>query len=112
MSQLDTLNALDAELHAALQDAGLADQGHYTAPTANFDVPVRIYLDRDARRLGELGQVLGRHVVMGLLLADVTPTVGGRVYVPADEAIYQLVKPADDGVLDDGSMSRWVVRRV
>lgn len=112
MSQLETLKAMDAELHASMLDAGLADQGHYTAPGANFDVPVRIYLDRDARLLGELGQVVGRHTVMGLLLADVTPAVGGRVFLEAEATTYQLVKPADDGVIDDGSMGRWVVRRV
>lgn len=113
MSQLATLRQMDAELHAAMLDAGMADAGHYTASGANVDTPVRIYFDRDAQVLGEFGQVVARRIEIGLLLADVpAPVKGGRVYVPAEDATYQLVDQPDGAGIDDGSLSRWVVRRV
>lgn len=113
MSQLATTRQMDAELHAAMLDAGMADSGHYTAPGANFDVPVRIYIDRAAQVLGEFGQVVGRRIEIGLLLEDVpAPAKGGQVYVPAEGATYQLVSQPEGDNTDDGSLSRWVVRRV
>lgn len=108
MSQLDTLNELDADLHAALADAGLGNSGHYTAPGANFDVPVRCYVDRNVQVIGEFGQVVARRDEVTILLEDVaTPAGKGRIYL-ADEAITYVL---GDELTNDGSLSRWSVRR-
>ena len=109
MSQLDALHALDADLHAALADAGLGNTGHYTAPGANFAVPVRGYLDRNVQVLGEFGQVVARRDELSLLLEDVPDPAGkGRVYLPDEGITYMLT----DEISNDGSLSRWAVRRV
>lgn len=109
MSQLSALHALDADLHAALADAGLGNTGHYTAPGANFDVPVRCYLDRNVQVLGEFGQVVARRDELSILLEDVPAPAGkGRVYLPDEATTYMLT----DEINNDGSLSRWAVRRV
>ena len=109
MSELAALYALDADLHAALADAGLGNTGHYTAPGANFDVPVRGYLDRNVQVLGEFGQVVARRDELSILLEDVPEPAGkGRVYLPGEATTYSLVEE----IGNDGSLSRWAVRRV
>lgn len=108
MTQLDAIKQMDADLHAAFADAGLADSGHYTAPGANFDTPVAIYIDRAVQVMGEFGQLVGRRTEIGIVHGAVTPAQKGRVYVPDEPATYEL----GDKLTDDGSLSRWVVRRV
>lgn len=108
MSSLDTLRELDADLHAAFLDSGLADFAHYSAPGANVDVDCPVYIDRAVRILGEFGQVVGhRDEVTILRRADLEPQKGGKVYVPAEALTYTLT----DKIEDDGSASRWAVRR-
>lgn len=109
MSELAAMHALDADLHLALADAGLGNTGHYTAPGANFDVPVRFYLDRNVQVLGEFGQVVARRDELSLLLEDVADPAGkARVYLPSEGGTYSLVEE----ISNDGSLSRWAVRRV
>jgi hypothetical protein len=108
MSRLSAMREMDADLHAALADAGLGNDGHYTAVDANFDVPVRCYLDRAVQVLGEFGQVVGRRDELVILSADVEAAAKARVFLP-DEGITVML---GDKVSDDGSLSRWVVRRV
>jgi hypothetical protein len=114
VTELDALRDIDADIHAALEGSGLAGVGFYTAPEANFDVRVRLFLDRNVQVLGEFGQVLGHRDEMRLMLADVPEPKGeGRVLVEATPGsgvgeTWQLVKK----ISDDGSLSRWSVRRV
>jgi hypothetical protein len=113
MTQLDAARLMDADLHAALLDAGLADVGFYTAPGANVATPgVRIYIDRGVQPVGEFGQAVERRDEMSILLADASPDPKGRVFVESAPGsgvgeVWTLVK----NVYDDGSVSRWVVRR-
>lgn len=108
MTQLDTIKQMDADLHAAFADAGLADSGHYTAPGANFDSPVSIYIDRAAQVMGEFGQIIGRRIEIGIVHGAIAPAAKGRIFVPDEPAHYEL----GEKITDDGSLSRWVVRRV
>ncbi len=108
MSELAAIMALDADLHAALAEAGLGNTGHYTAPGANFDQPVRCYLYRAVQVLGEFGQVIGRRDEIAILSEDVAAVGKGRVLLPDESVTVEL----GDKVSDDGSMTRWVVRRV
>lgn len=110
MTQFDDIQRMDADLHAALADAGMADRGHYTAPGANFDQPCRIYIDRAAQVLGEFGQVVGRRIEMAILAADVDARAKGVVYVPFEGRPGGESFTLVEKVQDDGSLSHWVVR--
>ncbi len=109
MTQLDTLKQLDADLHAAFADAGLCDLGDYTPfvdGVAGALLPgVRVYVDRDVQQLGEFGQIVAPRTQVAYLLSDVAPTKGGRIVVDGEAWINT------DNVGNDGSLSRWVVRR-
>jgi hypothetical protein len=108
MSQRQALAAIDADLHAAFLDAGLADVGDYTAPDAApgaDPVACRVYIDRDSEIRGETRQFPGGRVEVGYVLADVTPAKNGRLSV--DNSLYIN----DELVSNDGSLARWVVRR-
>lgn len=110
MSQLDTIRALDADLHAAFAGAGFAfDSGVYRAPGIVPPTPgttCRGYVDLGTQVLGEFGQIIGRRDEITFLLPDVTPANKGTVEV--DGVRYMLT----DKVSDDEGQSRWVVRRV
>lgn len=115
MSQLAALAQMDADLHAALADAGMADTGAYTPPApkplpGDYEPPapiaVRCYVDRDIQRSGQAGQVVGRADEVGLLLADLSaPAKGGTLVVDGQT----LVLDRETG--NDGSVSRWTVHR-
>jgi len=110
MSQRAALAALDDDLHAAFADAGLADMGLYAAPNAAPDAPpldVRVYVDRDTQTLGDVRQVqAGRVEVAYVLQPGFRPAQNGVLLVDGDR--YENANP----ISDDGSVSRWLVRRV
>jgi hypothetical protein len=108
VSQRAFLAAFDAQAHAAFAAAGLADGGQYTAPGGGAAVPVRVMVDRTAQQLGDFGTVNAPMVTVAYLLADLAPgvpDVRGRVVVDGDT--FLNVREIDN----DGSLSRWEVRR-
>lgn len=119
MSQRAFLADLDARLHAAFSAAGQADVGDYTAPgmlppeeedaepLPHPPVPCHVYVDRDTQTLGETQQFKAGRVEVAFVLASMPAaplrtgklTVDGDTYILADE------------LSNDGSLSRWLVRR-
>ena len=111
MSQLDQVRLFDAQMHAAFEQAGLSDAGQYFAPGSAEGVPCDAFLDRDVQVLGQFSEVLARRDEMGLLIAGVQPAARGRVLITMEGGAietWHLVDP----ISDDGSLSRWAVRRV
>lgn len=107
MSQKAFMAQFDAHAHSAFADAGLADTGTYTAPTAGATAVtgVRAFVDRATQQIGEFGSVNAGRTEVRYVLADVTPEVGGKFVVDGDTYI-------NVGEIDnDGSLSRWTVRR-
>lgn len=107
MSQLAALAEMDADIHAAFADVGIAETGSYLAPGAvpGQEVPCRVYVNRDLLVEGELRQFKAGRVEIGYLVADVTPRKNGRITV--DSVTYYN----DDEIGRDGSMSWWTVRK-
>lgn len=108
MSQKQFLADMDSSLHAAFAAGGLADIGLYSAPDADPGTPptsCRVYVDRDIQTQGDTQQFKAGRVEVAFVLADVLPRKGGRITVDGDAYITM------DKVTDDGSLSRWVVRR-
>lgn len=100
------LAAMDAALHAALADSGLADAGAYTAP-AGSPVAVRCYVDEAVQQIGDYGQAVAAQDVVTLLRADVSAPVSGAALV-VDGKNYKLDKRQSE----DSSISVWSVIRV
>jgi len=99
----------DARAHAAFAAAGMADNGDY-APPAGGSTPAgarRCFLNPRRQTLGELGHVLARRTVIGVLLADGAVEQGGTLVVDARTYTLQQRDETDDG---DGSLEWWVVR--
>lgn len=107
MSQRTFLDAFDKNAHASFAAAGLADTGAYTAPgtPAPSPVTVRVLVDRAAQQIGEFGTVSAGRVEVRYLLADVAPEANGKLLVDGDTYINM------SEIDNDGSMSRWLVRR-
>jgi len=108
MNQRDALRDIDADIHAAIRDAGFASDAYYRAPGAAVDVvPVRLdaYLDEGVQVFGEFGQVTGRRDELVLFNGDTPVTQRGTVVV--DGVTYTLVEPT----AQDASQTRWTVRR-
>ena len=114
MSTPAALRELDAQIHAAFKDTGFADEGFYTAPGANVDVPVQCYINRNVQVLGEFGQVVDRRDEMQILIAD------GVDIKPAGIVLVEETVGAGVGTNwklgkklgDDGGISTWTVHRV
>lgn len=106
MSQREFLAGLDASLHASFAAAGMADAGAYTTPDGGAAVPCQVYVDRDCEMIGGLKQfVAGRVEIAYVCRAGFRPVQKGRVLVDGDT--YINAEPLSD----DGSVSRWLVRR-
>lgn len=115
MSQRAFLAALDADLHAAFAGAGMADRGLYLPPgvelppalpdplAANCDV----FVDRDTQTLGETQQFKAGRVEVVYVLASMVVPPARRGQLVVDGVTYIN----DDEISNDGSLSRWVVRR-
>ena len=110
MGQRAFLADMDSDLHAAFSDVGMADDGLYLRPQAAPDelpVACRMYVDRDIATVGDIRQaVSGRIEIAYVLVPGFAPEQGGIAIVDGDR--YENLRP----VSDDGSLSRWMVRRV
>lgn len=98
MSQRAALAAMDARLHAALADAGLADTGTYTAP-GGLPVPARVYVDKSIATMGEYAPTYGLTATVTILRADVAdPREGGVVAVDGESFTLRQLLDSDDGI--------------
>lgn len=105
MSQLATLQELDAALAAAFLAAGLADSATYTPP-AGAAVACTVLIDRAAQFYDDAAGVAGNRIVITLYVAEVAVPVRTAAVVIGSET-FKL-----DQLIDrDESMSRWVVVR-
>lgn len=106
MSERDFLRQMDATIHGALASAGMVSTATVTSEkTGVVTAGVRIYIDRDVETIGDLQQFVAGRVEIAYLRADVDPEQGDRVEVDG-EAFVNVKK-----LSDDGSRSRWLVRR-
>ncbi len=106
MSQRAFLSQMDACLHASFTAAGMADLATYTPPDGGPAVPCQVYVDRDSEMIGGLRQFVAGRVEIAYVRTDnFRPVQKGRVLVDGD--IYVNAEL----VSDDGSLSRWLVRR-
>ena len=108
MSQKAFLASLDAQLHAGLAVAGLADAGTYTPASGGLSVCCSVYVDRSVQDIGELNQISASRCEVTYVLGSMSPQL------PSDDGI--LVVDGDTLVnvhelTNDGSLSRWLVRR-
>lgn len=105
MSQRDRIADMDARLHRAFTNAGLAGTGTYTAPNQQPLGNVRVYVDKGAQEMGSYSQRVGPQVTITLLRADVPQPMKNAI-VDVDGERWRLVSPTDDA--DDG-ITKWVV---
>lgn len=105
MSQAAFLQALDTALHAAFEAAGLASAGFYTAPGADAAVPASVYVDKNIETIGDLRQFKADRVEVLYVNWSIAPAQGGKLEV--EDETYINGKELSN----DGSSSRWVVRR-
>lgn len=106
MSERDFLRQMDATIHGALAIAGMVSTATVTSEKSGVvTAGVRIYIDRDVETIGDLQQFVAGRVEIAYLRADVEPEQGDRVEV--DGEVFVNVKKLSD----DGSRSRWLVRR-
>ncbi len=106
MSERDFLRQMDATIHRALAIAGMVSTATVTsAKSGAVTEGVRIYIDRDVETIGDLQQFVAGRIEIAYLRADVEPEQGDRVEVDG-EAFVNVKK-----LSDDGSRSRWLVRR-
>ena len=109
MGQQSTLRAIDADLHAGLLAAGLADTGTYTPPTppGGAAFPVRVMRDDvQVESFGETRPVRSTRVELVFLREDFATGPHPRGTVVVDGATFVL----EDLVEEDQSITRWVVR--
>ena len=109
MGQNATLRALDAEIHAGLLGAGLADTGTYTPPTPPGGAAFTVRVMRDdvqVESYGDTRPVRMTRTELVLLKADFTTGPVPRGTVVVDGASFVL----EDLVEEDQSITRWAVR--
>jgi hypothetical protein len=105
MSQAAFLQALDTALHTAFEAAGLASAGLYTAPGAEVAVPASVYIDKDIETIGDLRQFKAGRVEVLYVNWSIAPAQGGKLEVEGETYIN------GKELSNDGSSSRWTVRR-
>lgn len=98
------LAGIDAALHLALADSGMADSGTYRAPPANVPVPVRVYVDRGTTTVGESAQLSAAQTTLSLLREDVAAPVPGALVEVGGE-LFEL----DVRLTQDEGISTWFV---
>lgn len=99
------LAAFDAGIFAGLMAAGLGERVGYLAPDGAGAIEVDALIDRGVQRIGEYGQVLGHQDEASFRRAEVEPVAGAILTCGADT--WALV----ECLADDGSLSRWSLRR-
>lgn len=100
MSQRAAIAAIDARLHAALADAGLADTGTYTAPGVGATpVTCRAYADKGVTTVGEYAVSYSFTATVTILRADVAdPREGGIVAIDGSSYTLRQLIDSDDGI--------------
>lgn len=104
MSQLLTLQALDADFAAAFASAGMADAASYTAVAGGGAIACTAMIDRAAQFFDDQQGVAGTRVVIALQLAEV-PAPARKDTVVIGAETFKL----DQLVERDESLTRWVV---
>ena len=106
------LQAMDALIHRQLTAAGLAEgseSASYVFPEGSDPVPVRAYVDRSMQQMGDLATEHGPRTIVALFKADVPdPQPGALVTIQAAGGPEVFTLEAPD-VVQDESLSRWVV---
>ena len=105
MSQRQFIRALDADIHMALYESGLADMAEYYPPAAapgTAPTPCGVFVDRDVVIYGEFNQVAGKRTQISVLRADLTPLRNGVLVIDSER--YRLV----DIVSEDDGITVWV----
>lgn len=105
MSQSAFLQALDNALHTAFEAAGLASAGLYTPPDASSAVPASVYIDKDIETIGDLRQFKAGRVEVVYVNWSVAPAQNGKLEVEGETYVN------GKELSNDGSSSRWTVRR-
>lgn len=105
MSQREFLADLDADLHAAFAEAGMADVAAYTPP-GGVASGCSVYCDREMQPRGQFGQVRAP-------INEVAYILGSMTVAPAQHGVLvvdgQTLINAKE-ISNDGSLSRWMVR--
>jgi hypothetical protein len=111
----ESLSRMDALIHRRLAVAGLAEEptdAQYTQPDKETpggysatSTPCRIYVDKDTQTVGEVKQFKAGRVEVVYFLEDCDPRQHGKVVVSGETFVNV------DKIKDDGSLSRWLVRR-
>lgn len=109
MSQQATLRALDADIHAGLVAAGLADTGTYTPPSPPGGAAFTVRLLRDDIQVDTFGEnraVASTRTEVMLYKADFTTPAarGGSLVVDGATLILDAL------VEEDQSITRWITR--
>lgn len=108
MSQREFLQELDADMHEAFADAGIADAGSYTAPGDGAPTqPCRVYVNRDILVYGSVGEIIGARTEVVVLRADIEQPVQ-KALLAIDGELFKLGQQ----IGQDESMTRWVVTTV
>lgn len=110
MGQRAFLAEMDSELHAAFAGVGMADDALYLRPQPVPDeqpVACRVYVDRDTATFGSIRQAKAQRIELVYVLSPgFAPEQAGTVLVDGDR--YENM----DLLSNDGSLSRWMARRV
>ena len=109
MSQKAFIAAFDQHAHAAFKAGGLADDGSYTAPGSDVAQPVQVFMNYDVAVDGQGDQLIATRDEMHIVcVGSWRPAQKAYVRIEADAETFELAKFLGF----DGSISRWVVRRV
>lgn len=111
MSQQAFVSGLGADIHAAMLDAGMADEGVFTPKAVPGDpppvgVPCLLYVDRGVQIMGDYGRVIGRRTTVTLLVTGLPARESGAT-VTADGATFVLDVQTEQ--FGDDSLEQWVV---
>jgi hypothetical protein len=96
------LASLDADLHAAFRDAGLADVALYTPAEASAATVVcRVYVDDDLTTAGFVAEVSSASVLIRALRADLPslPTAGAVFAIGNDRYVVDRIVAQDSSAV-------------
>ena len=84
----------------------MADIAEYTPPAGGLTIPCSVYVSRDIETVGDLRRFKQGNVEVDYVIGSVKPEAKGRLLVDGE-----LYANASE-ISNDGSVSRWQVRRV
>jgi len=93
---------MTSDIVDALLDAGMADNGTYTAP-AGSPIACRVIVDKAVDAFGTVGKVTHGRVALTLLLAEIPSPARGAV-VAVDGDTWRLVERIDG----DAAVGKWL----